>query len=202
MTTNVDYILSYGSLLSESSRKWHSNIHDPGVPVTLEGWQRAWCTRYADEGTTYAGAFKEAGSTISGVLIPTHITDALRQRERYYDFVPVAPEVVRVQESQQDFLLTGKTLWVCQTRAIEYAAGEFPLPQSYVDTCIAGCIEIGASFARQFVKETTAWDSCWINDRARSEPMFPRAAKLNNAQRKQIDQLLDECGVLSFRREA
>ena len=188
------YMVSYGSLLSEFSRKHHSGVYDKVVPASLSGWRRAWCARYADEGTTYAGAFKDPLATISAILIPTQITDGLRQRERHYNFVSVSQSDIYCEEP---IAPSKDTFWVCEAREVEYPVVKYPLPQSYVDTCLIGCREINHQFARQFIKETTGWKSSWVNDR--KTPIFPRFAQITESQERWIDQLLDECGVLSFR---
>ena len=35
-----DYIVGYGSLLSAYSRTTYSGLHDPALPVVVQGWKR------------------------------------------------------------------------------------------------------------------------------------------------------------------
>ncbi|KAJ3046275.1 hypothetical protein HDV00_000088 [Rhizophlyctis rosea] len=45
-----------------------------------------------------------------------------------------------------------------------------PIPQSYIDCIIAGCMMYGSEFTRQFVCSTLGWDSgVWLNDRHADE---------------------------------
>ncbi len=201
MTSSIEYMVSYGSLLSAFSRKYYSGINSTIVPVLLKGWRRAWCTRYSDENATYAGAHKDTDATIHSVLIPTQITADLRQRERYYDFVKVDQDTIRCHESGLNLPDKADVYWVCKTNRIDYSTVDYPLPQSYVDTCIVGCLEISEQFAWEFIMETAAWDSYWINDRDRTTPIFPRTVKISNDQQQKVDQILDKCGVLQFRSE-
>ena len=42
----------------------------------------------------------------------------------------------------------------------------YPLQQSYVDTCMAGCLEMSIpGWAHDFVRTTDGWEHCWIDDR-------------------------------------
>ena len=86
---NTQYIVSYGSLLSHESRSRYSAITASVMPVTVTGWKRAWCTRHFEERTTHAGAVRTPEAKMNGVLIPTTITDEIRHRERYYEFVQI-----------------------------------------------------------------------------------------------------------------
>lgn len=41
----------------------------------------------------------------------------------------------------------------------------FPIPQSYIDCVLSGCLRFGIEFAREFLKTTDCWSGSWINDR-------------------------------------
>ncbi|KAJ3156152.1 hypothetical protein HDU86_004120 [Geranomyces michiganensis] len=40
-----------------------------------------------------------------------------------------------------------------------------PIPQSYVDVVLEGCLEYGPAFAADFVLHTKGWEGVWVNDR-------------------------------------
>jgi hypothetical protein len=41
-----------------------------------------------------------------------------------------------------------------------------PIPQSYLDCVLSGCLKYGIEFAREFIKSTDCWAAgCWVNDR-------------------------------------
>lgn len=56
------FMVGYGSLLSADSRQRFSNITSNPVPLTLNGWRRAWDTRSFDEKQTYVGAHPDDGA--------------------------------------------------------------------------------------------------------------------------------------------
>ena len=196
----VDYIFGYGSLLSEYSRQHYSNIHTPVKAATVTGWVRAWCATYPDEGATYAGALRDASGRLDGVLIPSEIDQNLAQRERGYTFSRL--EVDDLVLSGLDQTLSDKDLvWICETLISDVANIDNPLPQSYVDTCISGCMESqGVDGATRFIQQTKCWDVAWVNDRHLfSTPIYPRFTPVSAEQAKLIDSLLEQQGVLQFR---
>mmetsp|Transcript_23923 Transcript_23923/g.29249 ORF Transcript_23923/g.29249 Transcript_23923/m.29249 type:complete len:98 (-) Transcript_23923:30-323(-) len=63
------------------------------------------------------------------------------------------------------------------------------LKQSYIDTCLLGCIELGGiQFAIQFIKTTLNWHGYYINDR----PTIDNNMTTNNNIYTMIDDLLHE----------
>jgi len=112
----MNYIFGYGSLM------------------------RAWCTSYLDEGATYAGALRDKYQELDGVLIPSDIDDSLKRRERGYQFSPLNLEELSLNRSADD-LTADDQVWICETLVADVATTLTPLPQSYVDTCISGCLE-------------------------------------------------------------
>ena len=75
-----------------------------------------------------------------------------------------------------------------------------PVYQSYIDTCLIGCMETKAeNFAIEFIQSTHFWQDYWVNDR--QLPQYPRHARLTAAQQRSVDTLLQSCGILQYRRE-
>lgn len=206
----MEYIFAYGSLLSEYSRRHYSGIEAQVLPVTLTGWYRAWCTSYPDEGASYAGALRvdtvASKSThfheLDGVLIPSVLDEDLQQRERGYQFTRLDADSLRLDNSQ---LSDEDRVWICETIKEAQPSIQTPLPQSYVDTCLLGCIESqGMDAASRFIKQTSGWDCVWINDRivehgSNKRPIYPRYTPINDNQSELIDQLLEFNGVLKYR---
>lgn len=197
------YIVGYGSLLSHDSRLTHSAIDEIAYPLTLQGWQRAWVTRSEDEKQTYVGATKQASAQMNGALIPTHeITPELEKRESNYRFTPLSVDDFSFEdpwkgdEALLKEQLSRRSIWVCETLKIDHPEQEYPVNQSYVDTCLVGCLEIGgALFARQFIEQTSGWEKAWLNDRQQKN--YPRHAKIDRQQQQAIDQSLS--GILHHR---
>ncbi len=196
----MDYIFGYGSLLSAYSRQTYSNIHSEVVSATITGWSRAWCAVYPDEGATYAGALRKSSSILDGVLIQTQIDDALSERERGYQFSLLSPsELIRVAGDHE--LRADDRIWICESLQPGTATELCPLPQSYVDTCLSGCIDAhGVDSAARFVDQTDGWNCIWVNDRdTQQTPIYPRNTRVSAKQSELIDSILEERDVLRFR---
>lgn len=193
--SNTDFIVGYGSLLSAYSRKTYSNVHTPVIPVMVTGWQRGWTTRYGDEAATYLGVRPAADAVLSAALVPTEITAELRHRERGYAFTPVERDAIELMHDD-GIDLDAARFWIVVNHEQLQADADHPIPQSYVDTCLIGCLESGGDeMARHFIESTEAWDSHRINDRDWPKPLYPRGTPANAAQRDQIDALLRAAGV-------
>lgn len=199
--SSFDYehlIVGYGSLMNADSRLRYSHIEHQGVMVTVQGFHRGWITRSEQEQQTYVGAVAEAGSQLNAQLIPTAMSPALAEREKDYRFVQVAPQALQTQLSTpvHEYLqtrLADYALWICQTLT-EYPANQaYPVSQTYIDTCLAGCLEYGGvDQARQFIKSTSHWPTHVRADR--EQPFYPRPGRVSPAQHQQIDALLREAG--------
>ena len=196
---NKHFLITYGSLLSAYSRKHFSSIDEDVLPVEVEGWKRSWSVQHLQERATHAGATVSAGSSMTAALVPTEVTDELREREKYYEFIQVdAAHLSPLVPGQK--LPSDAVFWICQPLLAGIPSVEFPLHQTYVDTCLIGCIESGLSdWPLRFLSETDGWQHCWINDRA--EPRYPRAARLTQEHEERVDALLEQKGLLAFRRE-
>ncbi len=193
-------MIGYGSLLSDYSRRTYSGIETVARPVLASGWRRGWTVRYGDEAATYAGVRPSAGPSLHAALVPTAITPELRHRERGYVFTEVDPARVHPDGEDRSALPVGR-YWIVVNREQVRADDAHPIPQTYVDTCLTGCLETGGEArARDFVTATELWDAPWINDRDSPSPLYPRRAPANADERATIDRILADCGVLRYRR--
>ncbi|MFT5571598.1 MAG: hypothetical protein ACI9FR_000517 [Cryomorphaceae bacterium] len=195
----MEYMLGYGSLLSQYSRQTHSDINGQARATSVTGWSRSWCAAYPDEGATYAGAVRNSNSALDAVLIPTQLDIGLRERERNYRFIRIAPsDLSFFSVSMPD--LNDAQIWLCESTNPQAPTLANPLPQTYVDTCLIGCIETGGEdAARQFIKQTLGWDSAWLNDRLHAKPIYPRHTPLSSGEKSLVDDLLAEQDVLKYR---
>lgn len=196
----MNYIFGYGSLLSGYSREHYSGIHSIVTNATLSGWNRSWCAAYPDEGATYAGAVPDSNQDLDGVLIASDLSPDITERERGYQFIQVGADTLSVAGGSLAITAQDQ-VWVCQTLSIDEPTVSNPLPQSYVDTCLSGCIESqGIDAARRFIKQTHGWDCVWKNDRHLSHtPIYPRYTPITADEARLIDSLLDQHGVLKYR---
>lgn len=204
---HAEYIMGYGSLLSTDSRQRYSQMQVTAIPASVKGWQRSWITRSESEQQTYVGAMPDFNSSINGALLPvTGLSPSLRTREQDYHFVAVPIEQISlyVTDSEQSALiqqLENKKIWLCESKSKQSATADFPIYQSYVDTCMAGCFEFGIEyFAKQFALQTSLLDTHWVNDR--SVPQYPRAANITVDAQNAIDAILTEIDLIKYRGEA
>ncbi len=200
-----DYILGYGSLMSHESRLRYSDIDAEGLPVKVLGWQRGWSMCCPRDLHTCVGAMQQGGkgAEMTAVLVPVPgISQNLRTREKNYEFVQVeAAEVVAWRQDDAghvDEVLREARVWICEVQAWGQAKPGFPIHQTYVDTCLEGCLrDFGEAFAREFIEQTSGWQGHWLNDR--HQPQYPRAAQVGQDMANKIDNLLYEHGKLAHR---
>ena len=197
-------IVGYGSLLSHDSRLRHSDIDCCSVPVSVSGFKRAWVTRSTGEQQTYVGAQVCSQSQLNGVLLPIEeISAELKVRERDYRFIEVEMSQLDLHlmhhVQQFEATLKNKKIWLCETLYKDTADNCHPVYQSYIDTCLIGCIETGvAHFAREFIDTTHFWEACWVDDR--ESPRYPRHARISEKQKNEIDVILEQSGILKHRK--
>lgn len=197
-TTQAQHIvLGYGSLLSRDSRERYSQIFTQGIPVQVAGFQRAWVTRSIAEQQTYVGAIADSNSQLNAQLIPTAINPQLKDREKDYRFVEVNAKALSFAHVPMTETLArtldSHTFWLCETLDILPADHQFPVSQTYIDTCISGCLEHGGEAqAQAFVQHTQLWAHPRINDR--KAPKYPRAAKVDESTQRKIDDILKAQG--------
>lgn len=189
-------VLGYGSLMSADSRQRFSSIHVPGLPATVSGFYRAWVTRSESEQQTYVGAIAEKGAMLNAQLIPATIDPGLEDREKDYRFTSVSPDALALplskqQDEQVREWLTGKQLWICETLDVSPASEAYPVSQTYIDTCLSGCLEHGGEEeAVRFIETTRGWQHPRQQDRL--APRYPRAARVDSDTQQRIDTLLKQ----------
>ena len=201
------FVVGYGSLMSHDSRLRYSQIDAEGLPVHVAGWQRAWNMNCPDNRYTCVGALPGAeGEGLNAMLVPiAEITSELQKREQSYQFVQVDHDSIQVHHGEHEAKLQAHlndaVVWICQVEQPGRASEAFPIFQTYVDTCISGCLEhVGSEFAMHFIQCTQGWQGHWINDR--HEPKYPRLAALDSDMHLRIDALLEQAGLLQFRQES
>lgn len=189
-------VLGYGSLMNGDSRSRHSGIPHDGIEVEVFGFERGWITRSEPESQTYVGAYQKSDGWLNAQLVPAHLDPALQKREQDYRFTPVTIAQLNFELNTQlaerlvGWLAT-RDIWICESLKIEPSTALYPVNQSYIDTCLAGCLELGGfAAARRFIESTSGWDHHRMNDR--QAPKYPRNAVVKHEHVDLIDQLLDE----------
>lgn len=182
--------------------------------MLVKGWYRGWNMCCSIENFTCVGAHRDKHmskhrdvsieNTLNGVLIPVdEISEELQKREQNYRFVKLsAKDVFHWHASETNSLLEelhDANIWLCEVNHTGIADQCRPIYQSYVDTCLEGCLShFGKDFALAFIKNTYGWDSHWVDDR--ESPQYPRLSTATSEIKTVIDELLHTCDLLQHRK--
>ena len=204
------FIIAYGSLMEDSSKKSTDNRSGENKPVWVEHYQRGWFSKGLSDGlsTTYLGIIKSKHAHFNGTLFSLHSAHAFKNydaREKYYCRVLVAPHDIH--------LLTGKKLpkgqfWIYAPKPefLSPPSPRYPIVQSYVDIFLAGCLKIEEkyhlrNFAAACVNTTSDWSPHWVNDRIyprRPQTYQPRALMIDALLQQQIPQFFQQIKLESW----
>jgi hypothetical protein len=183
---------------------------DDAVLATLSpefGYKRCWCYRsstgFTALGLKYCaeGSYERQSLTeISGVLFPVPNSEALKAfdlREAGYRRVPIPHHLISVVTAVDSFdtdrsgptSVHGKVwVYIPECSRLSEPDENFPLLQTYIDTCIRGCLDWGGSaLVSKFLKATSGWNEFYLND----APMS-RRPWLHRPEYSLIDKLLEE----------
>jgi cation transport regulator ChaC len=188
------YIVGYGSLMDEQSKKSTDPTAMQSVPVVVKGYKRSWSVHGNLPGlnATFLCAAPDPSASLNGVIYqlnnPNQVA-AYDKREATYCRATIQASHLMTY----DFSLpTKKQIWmyVSNHRENEPPMPNYPIVQSYVDIFIRGCIQLEEhfkikNFARDCVNMTDGWSPYWINDR-----LFPRRPFASEPYAPQIDALL------------
>lgn len=175
------YIFGYGSLMNSSSRRNTLPSDTVGIPVLVHGLERTWSYK-CDKSKYTAVAVKSGPSACNGVLFeltdPMHYLSMLDEREKEYERTVIHHSNV-VGWNSKVSLWNGDNaiIWVYQlpnsTKSVHFPSIDYPIPQSYIDTIIAGCLNYGQEFTRAFLQLTRGWTrGCLMNDRQKPLKKF------------------------------
>jgi hypothetical protein len=190
------YIVGYGSLMQDESRKRTSPLAGAAYPVMVDGYRRGWLSRGQGLGfsATYLGVVEDRGHRMNAVIYRVEGAEILAtdQRESSYcrkavDPAQVTPVAANAPAPEGQFWL-----YVTKEQAAAPPSGRYPIVQSYVDIFVAGCLEQEnrfalPGFAKQCLLTTTDWSGHWVNDR-----IFPRRPFAYQPRAGEIDRLLAE----------
>ena len=193
----AQYIVGYGSLMQDESRRRTSPQAGPAHPVEVAGYRRGWFAKGDPVGfsTTYLGVLADPNQHLNAVVyrVAAQELAATDQREAQYCRVNVHASAITALEAPALDLADGQTwIYVNQPVATALPSARFPIVQSYVDIFVSGCLEqeqrFGLTgFARQCLATTQDWSVHWINDRP-----SPRRPFIFQPKAHQIDTLLAE----------
>ncbi len=181
------FIFGYGSLCNNESRcgstgsgNAESEKNALFVRVSAQwGYIRAFCAR-SQTGFTSLGLLKqkassekvESGGGIVGVVFPVTSSElsAFDIRERGYDRILLPQQYIEIIISQHalDLRITHEDTvyaYVPRPEITLAATRDFPIIQTYVDTCLSGMMSWGGeSMMEDFVLNTHWWSPHFLND--------------------------------------
>ncbi|MDX2345468.1 MAG: hypothetical protein QNK11_01140 [Legionella sp.] len=186
------YIVGYGSLINESSKKKTSPSAKENFPVLISGYERSWSVRGGRK--TYLSINKNENVSFNAVIYqlsnPKNIY-LYDKRERSYCRKAVHINQLEIHGAK---LPAQKQIWIYSSahQTKEYPTEDFPIFQSYIDIFISGCFQIEEkfkikSFAKDCIKSTSHWPTQW-----ESGIVFPRHPASYEPYATKIDGLLIE----------
>ena len=207
-SSRPQYIIGYGSLMQDDSRKRTSPQAGPAHPVEIRGYRRGWFARGKAPGfgTTYLGVLPDRASHLNAVIYrvdPAELA-ATDRREASYCRTSVAGPDIKPLEG--DYLPPQDAqAWIYVSRSVATPDSRNPIVQSYVDIFVSGCLEqeqrLGLTdFSHQCLITTAAWSEHWVNDRIYPRRPFifqPRAAQIDNLLSRQLPQYFSRIRIES-----
>lgn len=189
------FIVGYGSLIDEQSKKRTDPLAPPNIPALIKGYKRSWAIHGNLPGlnTTFLSVFEQPNASFNGIIYQVSTTKMIEQydkREAVYCRKLLSLDKVKVL-AHKTTLPTHYQLWIYSAvKKPEYASHDYPIVQSYVDVFLRGCIQIEEKFklkhfAENCIKTTGEWPIYWLNDR-----IFPRRPYLYEPRAAKIDRLL------------
>jgi gamma-glutamylcyclotransferase (GGCT)/AIG2-like uncharacterized protein YtfP len=191
------YIVGYGSLMQDESRKRTSPQAGPAHPIEVAGFRRGWFARGESVGfsTTYLGVAPDPQGSVNAViyLVEENELAATDRREVSYcrRSVPI-PDIRSLERAPFD--VNGGQVWIYvnEPQAAATPNANYPIVQSYVDIFLSGCLEQEQrfelrDFAQRCIATTRDWSEHWVNDR-----IFPRRPFVYQPKARQIDSLLSQ----------
>lgn len=212
------FIVGYGSLMEEASKRRSSPNSGINHPVKVTGFQRAWNARGNAFGysTTYlgvdapltadqrrvAGLAQDAPEMYAAVYEDKDRADikGTDARETFYCRYPVNPDQIDLLDGWA--FPEDAQIWIYALKPGhkgQKPTEDWPIVQSYVDIFITGCLDLadqvipsvesGLDFAAQCIETTDGWSEFWVNDR-----LYPRRAFIYQPNASTIDKLLMRAG--------
>lgn len=201
-SSQPQYIVGYGSLMSEDSKKTSAKNSGDNIPVTITGYQRGWFLKgpVAKYSATFLGIKPAVNQRINGVVFSLpDANELLNIDEREKGYCRQLVELNSIQPLTGDSLPHAQYwIYVPEPEQIALANKQYPIVQSYVDIFLSGCIQMEKKhqlndYARQCITTTSDWSPQWVNDR-----IHPRRPWASTPEAAAIDKLLSEEVADSF----
>jgi hypothetical protein len=192
----VQYIIGYGSLMQDESRKRTTPNANIAYPVKVNGYRRGWFTKGSGVGfsTTFLGVVQSKAGALNAAIYLIDVTEITTMDRREFSYCRLAVEPGNYSLLKQDIPLSPGQAWIYVNKpeTIATANRRYPIVQSYVDVFLSGCLELEQrfdleDFAQQCLVTTSNWSIQWMNDR-----IYPRRPFIYQPKAGRIDQLLKE----------
>lgn len=192
----AQYIIGYGSLMQDESRKRSAPNAGTAYPVTVNGYRRGWFAKGGGVGfdTTYLGVVPDKASKLNAVIYKINEDEipAMDKREFFYCRLAVEPASYTLLKHGTQTPRGQVWIYVNKPESIARANARYPIVQSYVDIFVSGCQAqeqryAFKDFANECVASTSDWSTAWVNDR-----LYPRRPFIYQPKAGQIDKLLKE----------
>jgi gamma-glutamylcyclotransferase (GGCT)/AIG2-like uncharacterized protein YtfP len=180
------YIFGYGSLINSASRMLTGHTGE-AIPAVVKGFVRHW-SKIDDSYVLSPLAVNQGEGSVNGVLLEVD-DSALAEfdrREAGYIRVPVSRGSIEPLAPYDN----NQPVWMYVVDKTVAPCHNSPIVQSYVDTVLAGCLEISEAFADMFIEQTLGWHHPHENDR--DQPRYQRVAGVSNTHHTIINALLKE----------
>ena len=192
----TQYIIGYGSLMQDESRKRTTPNANIAYPVKVNGYQRGWFTKGSGVGfsTTFLGVVQSKEHMLNAAIYIIDVTEIATMDKREFSYCRLAVQPENYSLLKQDIPLSPGQTWIYVNKpdTIATANKRYPIVQSYVDIFLSGCLELEQrfelkDFAKQCLFTTSNWSTQWVNDR-----IYPRRPFIYQPKAGRIDQLLKE----------
>jgi hypothetical protein len=191
----TQFIIGYGSLMQDDSRKRTAPQAGPAHPVEVHGFRRAWIqhVQTGSFGITFLGLRPDEKANLNAVIYQVDQDELAATDKRESSYCRAGVPATAIQSLEVDFAPAADAqtwIYVSKTDGVALPDAKFPIVQSYVDIFVGGCLEQGQrfglpDFARQCIATTDGWSQHWVNDR-----IYPRRPFIHQPKAGQIDKLL------------
>lgn len=182
----TNYIFGYGSLMNSASRQLTGQT-SAAITATAHGFKRYWGK--IDDSYVLSPLVVDRGEgKVNGVLLQVSEQGLAEfdRRERGYHRITIDLESLDSEHQ----LSPHDSVWVYIKDAPEPPCTLSPIMQTYVDTVLAGCLEVSEQFAKQFIEQTFGWHFPLENDR--HQPKYGNLAGVKPEHHNTIDALVAE----------
>ena len=105
-------------------------------------------------------------------------------RERGYHRIQISADQIETDSTFNH----EHSIWVYVKDQPDVPCSNSPIMQTYVDTVLAGCLEVSESFAQHFVHHTQGWHHPMEDDR--HQPKYGNLAGVSKHHQPVIDRLV------------